>query len=72
VQPTENYSHHKVVCEEMIRASRLPWAILRLAATPPLRLIVDPGMFDVPLDNRIEFIHRRDGALAITNAVSKR
>ena len=70
VQPTENYSQHKVSCEEMIRASRLPWAILRLAATPPLRLIMDPGMFDVPLDNRIEFIHRRDVALAIANAVS--
>ena len=70
VRPTENYSQHKVTCEEMIRASRLPWAILRLAATPPLRLIMDPGMFDVPLGNRIEFIHRRDVALAVTNAVS--
>lgn len=69
VQPTENYSQHKVACEEMIRASRLQWAILRLAATPPLRLIMDPGMFDVPLDNRIEFIHRRDVALAIANAL---
>jgi len=70
VHPTENYSQHKIDCEEMIRASRLPWAILRLAATPPLRLIMDPGMFDVPLNNRIEFVHRRDVALAITNAVS--
>ena len=70
VCPTEHYSQHKITCEEMIRASRLPWAILRLAATPPLRLIMDPGMFDVPLDNRIEFIHRRDVALAIANAVS--
>jgi UDP-glucose 4-epimerase len=70
VKPTENYSRHKIVCEEMIRASHLPWAILRLAATPPLRLIMDAGMFDVPLDNRIEFVHRRDVALAITNAVA--
>ncbi len=70
VQPTENYSQHKVLCEEMIRASHLPWTILRLAATTPLRLIIDPGMFDVPLNNRIEFIHRRDVALALTNAIS--
>jgi len=69
VQPVEQYAHHKVECEEMIRASGLDWAILRLAAALPVRLILDPGMFDVPLDNRIEYVHARDVGLALTNAV---
>jgi UDP-glucose 4-epimerase len=69
VCPVENYSHHKVECEHMVRASGLDWTILRLSATLPLAMKMDPGMFDVPLDNRMEFAHTRDVGLAIANAV---
>lgn len=69
-QPIEHYARHKIQCEEMIRASGLRWAILRLGATLPLALKLDPGMFDVPLDNRIEYVHTRDVGLALANAVS--
>lgn len=71
LQPTEHYSEHKIACEEMIRQSGLEWAIFRLAACLPVRLILDPGMFDVPLDNRIEFVHRRDVGLAIARALER-
>ncbi len=67
--PIEHYARHKIQCEEMIRASGLDWAILRLAATLPLALKLDPGMFDVPLDNRMEYVHTRDVGLALANAV---
>jgi UDP-glucose 4-epimerase len=70
VQPVEHYSHHKIECEQMVKASGLEWAILRLAATLPLALRLDPGMFDVPLNNRMEFVHTRDVGLAMANAVS--
>jgi UDP-glucose 4-epimerase len=69
VQPIEHYAHHKVECEEMIRGSGLEWAILRLAATLPFSMKLDPGMFDVPLDNRMEYVHTRDVGLAFANAV---
>ena len=69
VLPVEHYSHHKVLCEQMVRGSDLSWAILRLSATLPLRLQLDPGMFDVPLDNRMEFTHTRDVGVAIANAL---
>jgi nucleoside-diphosphate-sugar epimerase len=69
VRPVEHYSHHKVLCEQMVRGSNLAWAILRLSATLPLRLQLDPGMFDVPLDNRMEFTHTRDVGVAIANAI---
>lgn len=67
-QPIEHYARHKIKCEEMIRASGLEWAILRLAATFPLALKLDPGMFDVPLENRMEYVHTRDVGLALANA----
>ncbi|MGQ9554445.1 MAG: NAD-dependent epimerase/dehydratase family protein [Anaerolineae bacterium] len=70
VQPVEHYARHKVECEEMVKSSGLQWAILRLAATLPLALRLDPGMFDVPLTNRMEFVHTRDVGLAFANAVS--
>lgn len=69
VHPIEHYARHKVQCEQMIRASGLRWSILRLAATLPLSLKLDPGMFDVPLDNRMEYAHTRDVGLALANAV---
>jgi nucleoside-diphosphate-sugar epimerase len=70
VQPIEHYAHHKVACEQMVRESGLAWAILRFGAVLPLAMKLDPGMFDVPLNNRIEFVHTRDVGLAIANAVS--
>ncbi len=68
--PIEHYARHKIQCEELIRSSRLTWAILRLAATLPIALKLDPGMFDVPLANRMEYVHTRDVGLALANAVS--
>ncbi|HSN78373.1 MAG TPA: NAD(P)-dependent oxidoreductase [Anaerolineae bacterium] len=69
VQPVEHYAWHKVTCEEMVKSAGLRWAILRLGASMPIRLIVDAGVFDVPLDNRIEYVHGRDVALAMANTL---
>jgi nucleoside-diphosphate-sugar epimerase len=68
-RPIEHYARHKIACERLVRRSNLDWIIFRLAAALPVRLILDPGMFDVGLDNRIEFVHSRDVGLAITNAL---
>lgn len=69
VQPVEHYTRHKIECERMVRDSGLQWSIFRLAATLPITMILDPGMFDVPLNNRIEYVHTRDVGLAIANGV---
>ena len=69
-QPVEHYSYHKVECEQMVKSSGLEWAILRLSATLPLAIQLDPAMFDVPLDNRMEYVHTRDVGLALANAIS--
>jgi nucleoside-diphosphate-sugar epimerase len=70
VEPIEHYAHHKVECEQMIRSSGLAWAIFRLAATLPIAMKLDAGMFDIPLYNRMEYVHTRDVGLAFANAVS--
>jgi UDP-glucose 4-epimerase len=71
LQPIEHYAFHKIECEEMIRNSGLEWAIFRLAATLPLAMRLDPGMFDIPLDNRMEYVHTRDVGLAFANAIEE-
>ena len=70
VHPVEHYAHHKVECEHLVKSSGLKWAILRLSATLPLAMKLDPGMFDVPLDNRMEFTHTQDAGLAMANAAN--
>lgn len=69
VHPIEHYSRHKVECERLVQASGLTWAIFRLSAVLPFAIQLDPGMFDVPLSNRMEYVHSRDVALAIGNAI---
>jgi nucleoside-diphosphate-sugar epimerase len=70
VCPIEHYAWHKVECEAMVQSSGVEWAILRLAATLPLAMKADPGMFDVPLDNRMDYVHTQDVGLAFANAAS--
>ena len=69
VSPTDNYSHHKVACEQLVKISGLKWTILRLGAVlSPSLCEIDPILFNVPLDNRIELIHAADAGYAIASA----
>jgi UDP-glucose 4-epimerase len=73
---TDPYSHHKLECEEMVRASELDACILRFGAvmppsTPDLDLAAQMRMaFVIPLDQRIETVDAQDAGLAVANAVS--
>jgi UDP-glucose 4-epimerase len=69
LRPTDHYSRHKIICETLVQRSRLRWAIFRLGASLPTRLILDKAMFIVPLNTRIEFVHHSDVALAVANAL---
>ncbi len=69
VKPTDNYSHHKVVCEQLVRISGLKWTILRLGAVlSPSLCEIDPMLFSVSLNNRIELVHAADAGSALANA----
>lgn len=78
VNPIEQYGEDKVLAEQVIVESGLPFAVLRLAA------IVSPdasATFDgdylvlvraTPVDNRMHATDARDVALAFANAVDRR
>lgn len=70
VNPTINYTQHKVECEEMIKGSGLDWTILRFGAVPPVELKFNPMVFFLSPDSRMEFVHSKDVGLALANAVS--
>lgn len=71
LQPTDNYSRHKIICEEIIQDSGLAWSILRCPAMPSLESMnADPIMFEFALDTRIEILDPRDAGLALANAVT--
>ena len=70
LEATDDYSQHKIECERMVRSSGLEWAIFRFGVVFPLALKLDPAMFDVPLNTRLEFVHTHDVGLALANAVS--
>jgi len=71
VNATDHYTRHKIACEQIIRSSDLQWAILRLGVVPPIRLgHIDPVMFEISLDSRLEYVNSRDVGLALANAVT--
>jgi nucleoside-diphosphate-sugar epimerase len=74
VSPSDAYGRHKVACEEAIRQSRLQWSILRLGASPPIRLTGYSHdtriLFDFSPDARFEFVHPADAGTAFARAVT--
>jgi nucleoside-diphosphate-sugar epimerase len=71
---TDVYTETKIKAEECARTSILPWTIFRFGVVPPLNMnwlnsALDPFVFDIPLEQRLEFVHTRDIGLAVANAV---
>ncbi len=72
VTVTDNYTEHKVKCEEIVKASGLDWVILRFGAVLSFNLDLTSDIFMIPLKNRIEFVDTRDVGTACTNAVTRK
>lgn len=69
LHPYEEYAYHKMTCEQMIHAAKLPWVILRFGAVPPIEFgELDPLMFDVRLDDRMEYLAPMDAGTAVAAA----
>lgn len=73
IQVTDDYTRHKALCEDLLRASGLDVAILRFGAVLPIKVlqVIDPLMFEVPLSDRMECLHPYDAAAAVLNAVER-
>ena len=68
---TNHYTRHKIRCEEMLRKSGLRWNIVRLSLVmDPAKIAqLDPEMFEIPLDQRIELMHPDDAGRALASIV---
>lgn len=74
--PNNTYSKTKAKCEEIIKESQLNWLILRISAAIYSELSISKmkklsyNLYNIPLDNRVEFVHPLDVAVAFTNALT--
>jgi nucleoside-diphosphate-sugar epimerase len=67
--PGDAYGTQKAACETLIRASGLPWLVLRLSYIVWRKKIeMDPLMFRMPLDTKIEVCHTEDAGRAFAHA----
>jgi len=69
--PVETYGETKLKAEEVIRESGIDYLILRLTAVMYFSFEMSDlkRIFSIPLDNRLEFCHPDDLAVAICNAL---
>ena len=75
IEATDNYTSHKIQIEEYLKASDLPWIVLRVGVSVDARtLATDKATFkkllDVKADNPMEYVHPKDVALAMCKAAS--
>ncbi|MFW9779525.1 MAG: NAD-dependent epimerase/dehydratase family protein [Candidatus Heimdallarchaeota archaeon] len=79
LKPTDNYTHHKVECEEYIYNCKLNWTIIRFGAILAVETAGQPRgglddvalefLFGIPLEQKVEAIHSYDAARAMVNAL---
>lgn len=77
VVATDAYTRHKLAVEDHLAASSIPWVVFRIGVSVDSRtLSAAPAMLRkliaVRADNRLEYIHPEDVALAMVNAVERR
>lgn len=77
VVATDAYTRHKLAVEDHLAASSIPWVVFRIGVSVDSRtLSAAPAMLRkliaVRADNRLEYVHPEDVALAMVNAVERR
>lgn len=78
VNPIDQYGEDKVLAEEVVRASGLPYALLRLGGVISTDVSMNFNtdylvlMRATPRDNQLHTVDARDVALAFANAVDRR
>jgi nucleoside-diphosphate-sugar epimerase len=76
VVATDAYTRHKLAVEELLAGSSLRWVVFRIGVAVDSRtLSAEPSMLRTLLavraDNRLEWVHPADVALAMANAVQR-
>lgn len=73
INPTDNYTNHKISIEKTLEASQLDWVVLRVGVSVDARtLATDYGTFKKLLsihpNNPLEYVHPKDVAFAMCKA----
>lgn len=73
---TDNYSAHKLEVERMLAQSDIDWVVLRVGVSVDARTLGTDAatmrtLFGVAADNPLEYVHPRDVALAMVNAIRR-
>jgi len=73
IEPVVEYSKHKVECEKIIKESIKNYVILRFSEVNHFQVNGTDFeyMYRLPYDQRTEFLHVEDAALAVVNSVKK-
>jgi nucleoside-diphosphate-sugar epimerase len=77
VVATDAYTKHKLAVEAHLAASSISWVVFRVAVSVDARTLwADAGtlrrMVAVRADNRLEYVHPADVALAMVNAIQRK
>jgi len=75
VEPTDHYTHHKLICETMLKESPLEWCVLRVGVSVDSRTLSTDwatfkSLLQVRADNPLEYVHPKDVAFAMCQALS--
>lgn len=75
IAPSDNYTQHKVAVEQALAASKIPWCVLRVGASVDARTLgaersMMRKLFAVSPDNPMHYVHPKDVALAMVNAIN--
>ena len=74
VQPSDNYTRHKIAVEQRLASSLIPWSVLRIGVSvdghiPKTEMAMTRRQFATAPDNPVEYVHPADVALAAVNAL---
>ncbi len=70
--PNEEYGRQKLEAEKIVKDSKLDWTVFRLSYITALdALKMNPLMFEMPLDTKLEICDPNDVALAIANGLER-
>ncbi len=74
LNPSENdyYAYTKIKAEEIIKVNLKNFAIFRLSAVMHPKMKLNPLLFHMPLDTKLEIITVKDTAFALSEAISKK
>jgi nucleoside-diphosphate-sugar epimerase len=72
INPSDVYTKTKAEVENILKESGLPWTIFRTTAVPSLSLRDNEMalLYEMPMEQKIEFAHTYDIGLAFSNAVT--